>query len=91
MKKKIVQTVRGAVSYYVVANINKDMLTFCVKFDDELSENEFLLPLNSVKKEQYDVIVITFCSGFEQGRQRGQWEKAKRVRKLFHALQYEVL
>ena len=70
MKQKTIQTNRGETTYYTMTGIYDDMLSFHVKFEEELQECEFVLPLNSVTKEQYNDIVMTFSAGYEQGRQR---------------------
>lgn len=91
MKSTTVNTKRGMVSYYTMSGVNQGMLTFCVKFEDNVSECNFLLPEEEMTLKEKDRAVILFTEGYEQGRIRGRWEKSKRLGELFNALKCEAL
>jgi hypothetical protein len=91
MKQKTIKTDRGETSYYTMTGNYEGMLSFHVKFEKELQECEFALPLNKIPEEQHDFMVMLFARGYEQGRQRGRWEKSKKLGELFHALKCEAL
>ena len=96
MKHNTILTKKGKTSYYTMDDIYPEMLTFFVKYDDELSENEFSVPMNLMRVNNLTVtekeyLVILFTNSYEKGRQRGRWEKAKKIGELFSSFQREIL
>ena len=91
MERHRIGTKRGEATYYTRDDFYLDMLTFLVKYKDELSETEFSIPNQDLTIGEKNQAVIVFSAGYEQGRQRGSWEKAKRMRELFDTFKRELL
>ena len=92
MRQKTIQTKQGKTTYYIMTDTYENMISFHVKFPDELQENEFVVPKEIILSEEVkDMLVVLFGSSYEKGRQRGRWEKAKKLGELFNALKRESL
>jgi len=79
----------GEVTYHYYNEA--DIIRFGVKLKNERSENEFVVPVNFCPDEPArDNAVRMYAAGYEQGRHRGMWEKAAKIRKLFDDLKMEM-
>ena len=92
MKQKTIQTKQGETTYYIMTDTYENMVSFYVEFPNELQENEFVVPKSIILSEEVkDMLVVLFGNSYEKGRQRGRWEKAKKLGELFNALKLEAL
>lgn len=74
MEKNHVITKRGHTMYYTMDNTYPDAVSFHVKYPDELSECEFVVPSTIIQSpEDEETLVVLFTNGYEKGRQRGKW------------------
>jgi len=85
------ETIIGDVEYYVMDDVYPDSLAIFVKFENEESENEFLVKKLKYTRAGLDAFVDVYARGYKQGRWRGMWEKAKKVRELFLEIKAELL
>ena len=89
MEKQKVATQYGEVSYYIELGEHQG-LTFYMTLKSGI-EVTFKVSEDFLNAEEQDQRVHLFMSGYGQGRRRGSWEKAKRIKELFEDIKLEML
>lgn len=91
MESKSIGTQYGAAKYYRLME-EGSYTRVMVKFENEESENEFVIESFLVPdEERLGSAVQIYGAGYKQGRHRGMWEKAKKLKSLFDQIRMETL